>query len=708
MQIKSLRIKNFRKFKAKQFQFVNGLNLIVGPNEVGKSTLAQAIMVCLYGEVNTKSKAFFSHIETWHKSEQQVQMPVLEMEFVVDKQVFFLKKDFEKKSALLTSEDGEIDLDDPHAIQDTLYKITNIPLQEIYESTGFIHQEDIVLRRASQNFLSAIQNAASETGSDGNAQNIIKDIEKELQDLQRGINGVAKNPGEIKRNMDRKSELQEKIQSMKQKLSKVDESKQKISPLSNQVDVLKHEIALLERLINNNKCLKDAIAQIQKIDEEIRQTTVDIDQASDFDTKLTQTQVQLAQYKHFENVDIDELVKKAATVSDEIKLRNETIQRIKDEIVTYESIKNQNNKSSNWIVLMGVFGLIVTVVLYFIFKSQEVLIVGGMATFMSFAIYVGKIVSDKTKVKIQNLKRRKSELKEILDNDELKLEKFLGKYNLDSKEQLFTTQASIRSYKSDILKYQTALNAILRGGTMKDIKSKQINLLMAKKEIEVGLNEEVKRANISDEQVTAKIHELESKKVKIKELERELVENQTRLGDSEFSDEDVLTYEIELSETSKNLDYFEHKVKVLDLLRSYVEKSIADTASLVSSILEQDLKKYLKWIIGKDKYSKFRIDQDLNISIFVNEVGNWINPVENLSIGTLDQIHFLIRFAFFKLLTKDKTPFLILDDPFVSFDRNRLINTIDILKKEAKDYQILLFTHDEYYKRWGNVIEIKE
>ena len=43
MIIKELSLKNFGKFSGQSFQFSEGINVVYGPNEAGKTTIFQAI-----------------------------------------------------------------------------------------------------------------------------------------------------------------------------------------------------------------------------------------------------------------------------------------------------------------------------------------------------------------------------------------------------------------------------------------------------------------------------------------------------------------------------------------------------------------------------------------------------------------------------------------------------------------------------------------
>jgi uncharacterized protein YhaN len=68
----------------------------------------------------------------------------------------------------------------------------------------------------------------------------------------------------------------------------------------------------------------------------------------------------------------------------------------------------------------------------------------------------------------------------------------------------------------------------------------------------------------------------------------------------------------------------------------------------------------------------------------------------SLSAGAADQLYLSVRLACADMLSGGCRLPLIMDDPFASFDRNRLDRVLLLLAELAADYQILLFTHDPY------------
>lgn len=62
MRINKLKITNFKKFKNREFEFNEDINIIVGDNESGKSTLLEALELCL--NLNYRGKPLGASIST--------------------------------------------------------------------------------------------------------------------------------------------------------------------------------------------------------------------------------------------------------------------------------------------------------------------------------------------------------------------------------------------------------------------------------------------------------------------------------------------------------------------------------------------------------------------------------------------------------------------------------------------------------------------
>ena len=126
--------------------------------------------------------------------------------------------------------------------------------------------------------------------------------------------------------------------------------------------------------------------------------------------------------------------------------------------------------------------------------------------------------------------------------------------------------------------------------------------------------------------------------------------------------------------------------------------------------LKKELQDFISEYIGEvtdGRYHKVEVGDDLSLRLFSQEKNEFIVPSGVLSQGTLDQIYLVARFALLKIFSHaNHRPFVILDDPFHSFDAKRKERTRVIVEELSKDFQILLLTHSDEYDKWGVVREL--
>lgn len=78
--------------------------------------------------------------------------------------------------------------------------------------------------------------------------------------------------------------------------------------------------------------------------------------------------------------------------------------------------------------------------------------------------------------------------------------------------------------------------------------------------------------------------------------------------------------------------------------------------------------------------------------------------LDQLSRGARDQLYLSIRAALIDALSGDRNLPMLLDDPCVNFDEERLGGAAHLLSALARERQILVFTKDEAWTRWFDPI----
>ena len=101
--------------------------------------------------------------------------------------------------------------------------------------------------------------------------------------------------------------------------------------------------------------------------------------------------------------------------------------------------------------------------------------------------------------------------------------------------------------------------------------------------------------------------------------------------------------------------------------------------------------------ITDGRYKRVRVDdQDLGIEVFSPERNGWV-PVTELSQGTLDVVFLAARLGLVRLVTGDRRPPLVLDDPFVTLDDERATRALGLLREVASDFQVIYLTTSDRY-----------
>lgn len=84
------------------------------------------------------------------------------------------------------------------------------------------------------------------------------------------------------------------------------------------------------------------------------------------------------------------------------------------------------------------------------------------------------------------------------------------------------------------------------------------------------------------------------------------------------------------------------------------------------------------------------VETDINLQVQVSAYGKG-KELGYFSTGMQDLIGLCMRFSLVDTLFENEEPFLILDDPFVNLDEEKLKNALAFLRKAGEKYQILYF-----------------
>lgn len=146
--------------------------------------------------------------------------------------------------------------------------------------------------------------------------------------------------------------------------------------------------------------------------------------------------------------------------------------------------------------------------------------------------------------------------------------------------------------------------------------------------------------------------------------------------------------ESEITQLEIDIKDLENRHNLLNLTKDCLVEAKESLAEKYMEDMSSNFKKYLKKL-NSNKTEKFIIDINLDIKV---EEGGQLYSKNQLSSGMKDLVQICLRMALVESVFKDVVnPILILDDPFINLDDERLNNSIELLKKISTDYQIIYF-----------------
>ena len=247
MKINKIKINSYGKLKNKEINLENGINLIYGKNESGKSTLLKFIVNSFYGISKNKKGKEYSDFERY--------MPWVGEEFsgkieyeLNNQNKYEVYRDFKKKNPKIFNEKME-DISKEFNIDKTkgnefFYEQTKID-EELFLSTVVVGQQEVRLGKQEQNIL--VQKIANlvGTGDDNISYKRAADRMNRRQLDEIGTERSREKP------INRVAKKIQELQNQKQELEQYENFKYEIEENKNN---LKEEILNLE---HENNLLKE-------------------------------------------------------------------------------------------------------------------------------------------------------------------------------------------------------------------------------------------------------------------------------------------------------------------------------------------------------------------------------------------------------------------------------------------------------------------
>ena len=426
----------------------------------------------------------------------------------------------------------------------------------------------------------------------------------------------------------------------------------------------------------------------------------------------------------------------------------ETLEHITDQIMKYNNIKSvitahktetkEKVKPTASIVLsvistlLLISGVVLVLLGSSIFngKRQDVLLFAGLGVAVAAVLgYIGAIAGLIVTNQKNNAIQVGGQVK-AYDYEKIHLEEeireFFAKYHIYSSDftrNLFIVRTNIQRYKDaqadflDMSKENSELESKIKelensiehflgmfnssdSAKTNEEKIGELNThLRKKKEIEAQLLE--KKNLLKDFIQTNGLDHIDDTNISVAELNQKISEIDAKIDDlnsvkttylnkySEYENEIAMLdeYLFEKEGVEKEIRKLEEEYRLISLSMDYLTKSQNSLLSKYVAPMKDSVNKYLSLLI-KDR-TEYNIDVNFNFQ-FMTTTG--LKGIDSYSRGYQTIIQLCMRFALIDCLYPTEKPFIILDDPFVNLDDEKLELGKALIRTISKQYQIMYFS----------------
>ncbi|MFL5687395.1 MAG: ATP-binding protein [Chloroflexota bacterium] len=699
MRVRRLQGRDFRRYRTFDIELAPGLTVIRGPNEAGKSTVQRALELALTRRV-TSAAGELEALRPWGAPPEA--RSVISIEFEQDDgdvlRTGTLEKTFAGSKGTVTLEYEGQSITDPTLADQVMSELTGIPTENFFRSTASVHHFELSdLTRDEGALRDRLQ--ASISGADRGTSRARKKLDKALHDL---TTKGDRNPGRLK--------VAE--QAVAQAQAALDQGELALAQLERDRDALSEararrgdaEVALAER-----RGMLEKARQAERI-------TAERDAATERYERYRQAvevaaQVSVLAGTHPSPNPLPVL----RSAVERLRTLDGRIRELKAALAGEVEVSFDVAPEPTWqplsrlSVALVVFGLLLAAAPV-ITKAVGIADPGVAIQAIGAAIGAIGLVLAGVALWLRRSYRMQAELRDVEIDRRLRgrsdMEAELKDAGAAAAAQLTTLGLTDLASAEDLLSREEAhagqidrLTAQLRGlvGTeaadelpaRRDAAALEISQKTSALEA-LGPIAKEPRAR---ERLEVEVRDAEGAVERARDDEANA---RARVEANAVDAEQVAGQAERLAAWREQLSASERRQRVFAITLAAVDRAEQATMKTATLYLEEHMVRDLATVTG-GRYRRVRVnDKTLDIEVHAPEKDDWV-AVSSLSQGTLDVVFLVARLGLVRLVTGDRRPPLVFDDPFVTLDDARAARALDLLRTIASDFQVIYLTCSPRY-----------
>lgn len=682
MILSRLRLKRFMRFDDLELLLKPGLNLIVGSNESGKSTIVEALGIALFVDPATTSKSVHS-LEAWGSAGGME----LELDFEHGGTEYRLLKHFGEGRAELSG--GGEQLSDRSAVAHRIAEMVGFGSREAFESVAMVRQGELAAfegqsgkgRRAE--LVPMIERKMTSASGRVDAQAVVNDLRDVAGKLRVGMDRPAKRPGRLRELLDERDKLTKRIAEVGQRWGVVLSRRAAHARRRQEWQVTKDERDRLARIVGEQEALLDMSSELERVEEE-----------------LTRAEATIGRVRQLRSDHADALGEKdSISEADAERVRSsqaelEATERIVADFRAESSLPENANSSRTGLLafMAGAVAVIGIPVTLFLMNG---LVASGISGAVAAVFAVIFIILFRRFGALREYERDLGNLMRDRGKRELALQAALMQVGVPSFAEFS------RLYEDQDKRWQRAEIARTRLAEIcesqdpedfeQELQTRAVTLGRRRSELTAEIEGSGGAKTVLAATEVAKLRDdLETKREQEKQLHETLAREEGVLERDEEG-ESLPDLEARLESVLQEIGGIERRLAVMDCAAAGLEQALATTKEEAAEVLAPIVTRVLSRITA-GRYAQVTLSRDLEIGVDnpSDRPGAPQNVLQgDLSTGTVDQLYLAMRYALLEFLSDVEGAPFILDDVFVNFDPTRRMRGLKLLREFSDERQVI-------------------
>jgi DNA repair exonuclease SbcCD ATPase subunit len=723
VRITRLQLRNVRRHADLDLALSPGLTVIRGPNESGKSTIQRALELALTRRV-TSGSGDMDGMRSWNAGEEE--RPWVRIEFEQEDiengtRTGSLEKAFRgNKGTVRLEADGET-ITDPARADELLAELTGIPSESFFRSTASVrHHELDGLARDEAALRDRLQ--ASISGGDRGTSRARRKLERAIQALNAKGD---KNPGQLKAAEANLATATAAQRNGEAALDQLEKDRDLLAQSRDDRVAAEAELTEQRSMLEKARLAERLIAERDQAKERFERYSSAVDVSNQIDE---------LEAAHPSSNGLPALREALTKVrASDMRIR-EVRAALAGEVEVQFEMKAPTPRAwrptavSAFVLILAGFGIALADQLHILPSALPGISIGsgagaivlpGAGLLAGLLVLVGAIVAvvgRRQRIRAQDVRKNKdmrsqeierrlrgrSMLEQELAMEEVTLTNLLAVLELPDLAAVEALVAAEEAHIGQILRLRAQLEGLVGrepAETLPDLRDK---------------------AALDVEQKTGALEQLgpiareprarERLEVAVTDADRALglardteAQAKARVEQNAVDAEEVAGHAERAASFAEQLDLLQRRARVYEAALKALDSAERATIRTATRYLERRMVTDLERVTA-GRYRRVQVDdQDLSLKVYAPERGDWVD-VSTLSQGTLDCVYLAARIGLVRLVTGDRRPPLVLDDPFVTLDDERARRALELLRDVSADFQVIYLTTSNRYDKAADAV----